>query len=77
MLTEAAISGKTDDLRGLKENVIVGRLIPAGTGLGHYTRAEVSQPGWRGGRRGGRRGAPAEDIIDSADGDGEEIAQAG
>ncbi len=41
VLTEAAISGKVDDLRGLKENVIVGRLIPAGTGLPHYTRAEV------------------------------------
>jgi DNA-directed RNA polymerase subunit beta' len=36
VLTEAAISGKVDHLRGLKENVIVGRLIPAGTGLGHY-----------------------------------------
>ena len=32
MLTEAAIAGKTDTLQGLKENVIVGRLIPAGTG---------------------------------------------
>ena len=32
MLTEAAINGKIDDLRGLKENVIMGRLIPAGTG---------------------------------------------
>ncbi len=36
VLTEASISGKIDYLRGLKENVIVGRLIPAGTGLGHY-----------------------------------------
>ncbi|MEM6455408.1 MAG: DNA-directed RNA polymerase subunit beta', partial [Acidobacteriota bacterium] len=36
VLTEAAISGKVDYLRGLKENVIVGRLIPAGTGLEHY-----------------------------------------
>ncbi|PYM82295.1 MAG: DNA-directed RNA polymerase subunit beta' [Candidatus Rokuibacteriota bacterium] len=45
VLTEAAISGKTDDLRGLKENVIVGRLIPAGTGLKHYTRAEVLSQG--------------------------------
>jgi len=36
VLTEAAISGKVDYLRGLKENVIVGRLIPAGTGLAHY-----------------------------------------
>jgi len=32
VLTEAAIMGKRDELRGLKENVIVGRLIPAGTG---------------------------------------------
>jgi DNA-directed RNA polymerase subunit beta' len=45
VLTEAAISGKTDDLRGLKENVIVGRLIPAGTGLNNYTRVEVLTPG--------------------------------
>ena len=36
VLTEAAIMGKVDDLRGLKENVIVGRLIPAGTGLSHH-----------------------------------------
>jgi len=36
VLTEAAISGKVDDLRGLKENVIIGRLIPAGTGLPAY-----------------------------------------
>jgi DNA-directed RNA polymerase subunit beta' len=33
VLTEASISGKSDQLRGLKENVIMGRLIPAGTGL--------------------------------------------
>jgi DNA-directed RNA polymerase subunit beta' len=37
VLTEAAIMGKRDDLRGLKENVIVGRLIPAGTGLAYHT----------------------------------------
>jgi len=36
VLTEAAITGKHDLLRGLKENVIVGRLIPAGTGLAHH-----------------------------------------
>jgi DNA-directed RNA polymerase beta' subunit len=41
VLTEAAILGKTDDLRGLKENVIMGRLIPAGTGLGAYKKLEV------------------------------------
>ena len=45
VLTEAAISGKVDDLRGLKENVIVGRLIPAGTGLGATTPGvEVLEP---------------------------------
>jgi DNA-directed RNA polymerase subunit beta' len=37
VLTEASVNGKADDLRGLKENVIVGRLIPAGTGLAHHT----------------------------------------
>jgi DNA-directed RNA polymerase subunit beta' len=36
VLTEAAVSGKVDRLRGLKENVIVGRLIPAGTGLAYH-----------------------------------------
>lgn len=36
VLTDASVSGKTDQLRGLKENVIVGRLIPAGTGLVHH-----------------------------------------
>jgi len=41
VLTEAAIMGKRDELRGLKENVIVGRLIPAGTGLAyHRTRRQ-------------------------------------
>ena len=40
MLTEAAICGKTDDLRGIKENVIMGRLIPAGTGLPAYKQLE-------------------------------------
>jgi len=36
VLTEAAVSGKRDELRGLKENVIVGRLIPAGTGFAYH-----------------------------------------
>ena len=36
VMTEAAILGKRDELRGLKENVIVGRLIPAGTGMAHH-----------------------------------------
>jgi len=41
VLTEAAVCGKIDYLRGLKENVIMGRLIPAGTGLGAYKRLHV------------------------------------
>jgi len=41
VLTEAALAGKSDFLRGLKENVILGRLIPAGTGFSTYQRSEV------------------------------------
>ena len=41
VLTEAAISGKIDHLRGLKENVIMGRLIPAGTGLPNYGYLDI------------------------------------
>ncbi len=45
VLTEAAISGKVDYLRGLKENVIMGRLIPAGTGLEYYRNIRLlTQP---------------------------------
>lgn len=43
VLTEAAISGKLDWLKGLKENVIIGRLIPAGTGFNAYTSKKVHQ----------------------------------
>jgi DNA-directed RNA polymerase subunit beta' len=42
VLTEAAISSRTDNLRGLKENIIMGRLIPAGTGLPSYKRWKVN-----------------------------------
>ncbi len=41
MLTEAAIKGKVDHLRGLKENVIIGKLIPAGSGLAQYRKNDV------------------------------------
>ena len=41
VLTEAAIKGKRDPLLGLKENVIIGKLIPAGTGMGIYRSVEV------------------------------------
>jgi DNA-directed RNA polymerase subunit beta' len=42
VLTEAAINGKVDYLRGLKENVIMGRLIPAGTGMEYYRRTKIA-----------------------------------
>ncbi len=42
VLTEAAINGKVDYLRGLKENVIMGRLIPAGTGLEYYRQVKIA-----------------------------------
>ena len=68
VLTEAAIMGKKDDLRGLKENVIVGRLIPAGTGLAYHTARKKAKHGrHRGGgscvhdgRRAGRGGG---DVV--------------
>jgi DNA-directed RNA polymerase subunit beta' len=41
VLTEAAINGKVDTLRGLKENVIMGRLIPAGTGMEYYRATKI------------------------------------
>jgi DNA-directed RNA polymerase subunit beta' len=52
VLTEAAVRGLRDDLRGLKENVIVGRLIPAGTGLAHHEE-----------RRRQRKGLSVEDVM--------------
>ena len=52
VLTEAAVSGKVDSLRGLKENVIVGRLIPAGTGLAYHLERQ---------RRAAEPEAPAEE----------------
>ncbi len=42
VLTEAAIKGKTDDLVGLKENVIIGKLIPAGTGMKRYQETHIN-----------------------------------
>ena len=45
VLTEAAIMGKRDDLRGCKENVIVGRLIPAGTGMAYHRTRRMQRRG--------------------------------
>src|SRR3972149_1669032 len=61
VLTEAAIMGKKDELRGLKENVIVGRLIPAGTGLAYHNA---------------RKAVPAESLFIQP-GEAEKPAKAG
>jgi DNA-directed RNA polymerase subunit beta' len=42
VLADAAVQGKVDALRGLKENVIMGRLIPAGTGLPQYREVDIN-----------------------------------
>ncbi len=57
VLTEAAVSGKKDDLRGLKENVIVGRLIPAGTGFAYHQERQK--------QRGEQEGPSAEQATDN------------
>ena len=44
MLTEAAIESRRDDLKGLKENIIIGKLIPAGTGQGRYRNIDTTAP---------------------------------
>ena len=64
VLTEAAVNGKVDTLEGLKENVIVGRLIPAGTGAmmnaAARDRGQARRPHPRGAREGsGQGGRPA------------------
>ena len=46
VLTDAAIKGKVDQLLGLKENVIIGKLIPAGTGMARYRDIRLSGPVW-------------------------------
>jgi DNA-directed RNA polymerase subunit beta' len=48
VLTQAAVAGKVDNLKGLKENVIMGRLIPAGTGLSKYRPLEIWVEGYTG-----------------------------
>ena len=56
VLTDAALEGKRDRLVGLKENVIIGKLIPAATGLKHYRSLEIEpvEPAQR----------PEEDLLD-------------
>ncbi len=66
VLTEASVNGKCDDLRGLKENVIVGRLIPAGTGLAYHEerRTQFHRPS---GRSKAARAPVVESRYDNSD----------
>ncbi len=66
VLTEAAIMGKKDGLRGLKENVIVGRLIPAGTGLA-YHRARKDKEHWEAEERAAMLQAEAARALQEAE----------
>jgi DNA-directed RNA polymerase subunit beta' len=43
VLTDAACEGRVDELKGIKENVIIGNIIPAGTGVGEYSMLEVEE----------------------------------
>ena len=61
VLTEAAIKGKVDPLIGLKENVIIGKLIPAGTGMKRYRNIKLSTDDKLDGTIGGG------DLIDFSD----------
>jgi hypothetical protein len=67
VLTEASINGRVDYLRGLKENVIMGRLIPAGTGLGAYKRLTVDVQADDEGGGYGQAGIDNDDVGDVAD----------
>ena len=69
VLTEAAIMGKRDELRGLKENVIVGRLIPAGTGMAYHEARKVRENMDDAERRAIADAEAAELAGDSADAD--------
>ena len=64
VLTDAAIKGKKDPLIGLKENVIIGKLIPAGTGLSQYNDIEV-YPTFASGVEGGENGEFSEEAAES------------
>ncbi len=73
VLTEAAIKGKVDPLIGLKENVILGKLIPAGTGMKRY-RDVILDTDERIAREALERARKAEEMIDLEDEDEEELS---
>ena len=76
VLTEASMQGKVDNLRGLKENVIVGRLIPAGTGLAHHEeRKRRRLESLRSSEQSDEEAVSTSDVFgESADTDAAEVA---
>ncbi|MEH3084994.1 MAG: DNA-directed RNA polymerase subunit beta' [Xylophilus ampelinus] len=76
VLTEAAIMGKRDELRGLKENVIVGRLIPAGTGMAYHQARKAKDAMDDAERRAIAEAEAAELAGQSSDGEGSDDAPA-
>jgi len=72
VLTEASIKGKSDPLLGLKENVIIGKLIPAGTGMSRYRNTQITRPGLE-----GRDSATEGSFTEEGDLDAGEINLAG
>ena len=73
VLTEAAIRGKVDHLRGLKENVIIGKLIPAGSGLAQYRKFDTIDD--EGNLEGRKSGSIVADALE-APADDEELEAA-
>ena len=67
VLTEAAVKGRTDNLLGLKENVIIGKLIPAGTGMSRYNQIDVVEAEPSQAELDVASGLPAESGEDSAE----------
>jgi DNA-directed RNA polymerase subunit beta' len=65
VLTQAAVAGKVDYLKGLKENVIMGRLIPAGTGLPKYKDSELWVEGYTGGEDIRPEGGTPEGVVET------------
>ena len=76
VLTEAAVRGTRDSLRGLKENVIVGRLIPAGTGLAYHTQRRRDASGLTESEMEALSGSVAGDVEMAAGQVSEDVAEA-
>ncbi|MBQ1236535.1 MAG: hypothetical protein IIX72_06150, partial [Oscillospiraceae bacterium] len=74
VLTEAAIKGKVDHLLGLKENVIIGKLIPAGSGLAQYRKNDVIDDDGNLVNKAKAESIPVDFDMEDEDEDGEELS---